>query len=133
MIEDLVYFINELLGVFLNLGTVESRGIHPRQIHQTRGHSSNLLVCSGYNLPISLGCHGLSLCSSGLCLSSNGLGHLEKSSHYGTIRKTKIGWSLVIIIFFFKKRDLISKGKNSRIGNLFLKYLCQFPSSIHCL
>ena len=62
--EDLVVFIDELFGFFFNLGPIKSRRIHPSEIPKTGGHSSNLLIYLGQNLPISLSRHGLGLSSS---------------------------------------------------------------------
>ena len=74
-IENLLCVITELLGVFLNFGNIESRGIHPCEIPQMGGHGKNMLVCSVYNLLISLDCHGL-------CLGSSSSVNLEKGSPY---------------------------------------------------
>ena len=47
--------------------------------------------------------HGSSLCSGGLCLGSNVLGHLEESGPYVIIRqRRRIRRSLVIIDIFLK-------------------------------
>ena len=50
-----------------------------------RGYGSKLLMISGYNLPISLGHHGLGLSSGDLFLSSDGLCHLQERGPYNLI------------------------------------------------
>ena len=127
-------FINELLGVFLHFGPVESRGIHLCEIPQTRGHGANMYVSSGYHLLISLGRYGLCLSVDVLCLCSKGVGHLEIGCFYVPIYQRRMVYqSFIIISNFFKRRDLITSGRNSRIGNLFIKSLSGCSSYIHCL
>ena len=88
-IDNLVGFINELLGVNLNIVSIESRGIHPCEIPQMGGHGANMFVSLGYNLPYSLGHHDLCLSSDNLCLGSNGLLHLEKGCPYIPIHQRR--------------------------------------------
>ena len=83
-----------------------------------------------YNLPVGMVRHSLGFSRSDLCLSIDILGYLKKSGPYiFHPSKEEDSLGLVIIILFLNRRNLVTMGRSSRIGNFPFKSLCRIPSS----